>query len=35
MVKLTVDKVLQDSEIDRIADALIALQDKKDLTILA
>ncbi len=33
VVKLTVDKVLQDREIDRIADALIILQDKEDLTI--
>ena len=33
VVRLTVDKVLQDAEIDRIADALIALQDREDLTI--
>lgn len=33
VVKLTVDKVLQDPEIDRIADTLIALQDREDLTI--
>ena len=33
VVRLTVDKVLQDVEIDRIADALIALQDREDLTI--